>query len=243
MVHQIGPGMAQQMQTHCTECGGTGEMIAAQDRCKVCGGKKVIKEKKFLEVYIEKGMKHGQKITFSGEADEEPGILPGDVVLVLVQKPHTVFKRNGEDLLIEQTIPLVHALTGCAFAITHLDGRQLLVKTEKGDIIEPGETRTIEGEGMPHHKNPFLKGNLEVKITVEFPKAGTLPEDTLALLERILPPAPPLPPLSDDAEHVSLSKISPYQKMHHQNRRESYEEDEEDEGHGGGSQRVQCAQQ
>jgi DnaJ-class molecular chaperone len=33
-----------------------------------------------LEVRVEKGMKHNQKIKFSGEADEAPGTTPGDVV-------------------------------------------------------------------------------------------------------------------------------------------------------------------
>ncbi len=36
-----------------------------------------------LEVAITRGMKHGQKVTFRGEADETPGILPGDVIFVI----------------------------------------------------------------------------------------------------------------------------------------------------------------
>ena len=40
------------------------------DKCKTCKGKKTIKDRKVLEVVIEKGMKNGQKIKFRGEADE-----------------------------------------------------------------------------------------------------------------------------------------------------------------------------
>ncbi len=36
-----------------------------------------------LEVAITRGMKHGQKVTFRGEADEIPGVLPGDVIFVI----------------------------------------------------------------------------------------------------------------------------------------------------------------
>lgn len=32
-----------------------------------CRGRKVVKERKLLEVHIEKGMRHNQKITFHGE--------------------------------------------------------------------------------------------------------------------------------------------------------------------------------
>lgn len=36
-----------------------GEVINEKDRCKKCEGKKVIKEVKILEVYVDKGMKYG----------------------------------------------------------------------------------------------------------------------------------------------------------------------------------------
>lgn len=65
-------------------------MISEKDRCKKCEGKKVIKEVKILEVHVDKGMKHGQKITFGGEADQAPGLEPGDIVLVLQGKEHEV---------------------------------------------------------------------------------------------------------------------------------------------------------
>ncbi|XVE74080.1 hypothetical protein DITRI_Ditri11bG0170400 [Diplodiscus trichospermus] len=67
---QFGLGMIQQMQHVCPECGGSGEVISDRDRCPHCKGNKVTKEKKVLEVHIEKGMQHGQKITFEGQADE-----------------------------------------------------------------------------------------------------------------------------------------------------------------------------
>lgn len=67
-------------------------MISEKDRCKKCEGKKVIKEVKILEVHVDKGMKHGQKITFGGEADQAPGLEPGDIVLVLQEKEHEVFQ-------------------------------------------------------------------------------------------------------------------------------------------------------
>lgn len=67
-----------------------GEVINEKDRCKKCEGHKVSKETKLLEVHVDKGMKHGQKITFSGEADQAPGVEPGDIVLVLQEKEHEV---------------------------------------------------------------------------------------------------------------------------------------------------------
>jgi len=57
-------------------------------------------------------MKDGQKITFNGEGDQSPGVIPGDVVIVLEQKPHAVFKRKDRDLYLDQSISLSTALTG-----------------------------------------------------------------------------------------------------------------------------------
>lgn len=47
-----------------------GEVINEKDKCPQCKGSKVVQEKKLLDVHVEKGMQHGQKITFQGEADE-----------------------------------------------------------------------------------------------------------------------------------------------------------------------------
>lgn len=105
--------MVQQIQSVCVECQGQGERINAKDRCKVCLGKKVlsylkniyifklltngfvvqvVRERKVLEVHVDKGMVDGQKITFNGEGDQEPGLQAGDIIIVLDEKEHLVFK-------------------------------------------------------------------------------------------------------------------------------------------------------
>lgn len=56
----------------------------------------MVKEVKILEVHVDKGMKHGQKITFGGEGDQAPGVEPGDIVLVLQEKQHEVRKEVSQ---------------------------------------------------------------------------------------------------------------------------------------------------
>ena len=70
MLRQIGPGMMQQIQQPCGPCGGEGEISPEKDRCTECLGAKTIKEKKTLEVFINRGMSNNEKIPFPGEADE-----------------------------------------------------------------------------------------------------------------------------------------------------------------------------
>lgn len=135
MMRQMGP-MIQQIQQACDECSGTGEIINNKDRCGTCKGKKVISEKKMLEVHIDKGMKGGQTITFRGESDQAPGVAPGDVIIVIEEKPHDRFKRQDTNLLTKVEIDLLTALAGGQFAIKHLDDRALVVKVLPGEVLQ-----------------------------------------------------------------------------------------------------------
>ena len=45
------------------------------------------------KIHIDKGLKDGQKITFHGEGDQEPGLEPGDIIFVLDQSDQ-VFSFN-----------------------------------------------------------------------------------------------------------------------------------------------------
>ena len=40
-------------------------------------------------------MKDEQQIRFGGEGDQEPGLEPGDIIIVLDEKPHNKYKRSG----------------------------------------------------------------------------------------------------------------------------------------------------
>eukprot|EP00262_Sarcandra_glabra_P004071 TRINITY_DN15059_c0_g1_i1.p1 TRINITY_DN15059_c0_g1~~TRINITY_DN15059_c0_g1_i1.p1 ORF type:complete len:237 (-),score=30.60 TRINITY_DN15059_c0_g1_i1:76-786(-) len=158
-------------------------MINEKDECTQCKGNKVIQEKKVLDVYVKKGMQHGQKIVFSWEADEAPNAVTGDIVIMLQLKEHPMFKRKENDLYVEHTLGLTEALCGFLFALTHLDGRRLLIKSNPGKIIKPGQYKIYEG--MPNYHLSFLKGSLYINFNVEFPIAGALSPDQHCTLETI----------------------------------------------------------
>lgn len=242
-IRQLGPGMIQQMQHPCNECKGTGESINEKDRCPLCKGEKVVQEKKVLEVIVEKGMQNGQKITFPGEADEAPDTITGDIVFVLQQKEHPKFKRKGDDLFMEHTLSLVEALCGFRFILTHLDGRQLLIKSDPGEVVKPDQFKAINDEGMPVYQRAFMKGKLYIHFTVDFP--DSLDPDQIKALQAVLPPRPSMQ-LSDmeldECEETTLHDVNMEEEMRRKQAQaqEAYDEDEDMRG---GGQRVQCAQQ
>ncbi|KAL0620415.1 DnaJ-like protein subfamily A member 2 [Plecturocebus cupreus] len=243
MIRQLAPGMVQQMQSVCSDCNGEGEVINEKDRCKKCEGKKVIKEVKILEVHVDKGMKHGQRITFTGEADQAPGVEPGDIVLLLQEKEHEVFQRDGNDLHMTYKIGLVEALCGFQFTFKHLDGRQIVVKYPPGKVIEPGCVRVVRGEGMPQYRNPFEKGDLYIKFDVQFPENNWINPDKLSELEDLLPSRPEVPNIIGETEEVELQEFDSTRGSGGGQRREAYNDssDEESSSHHGPG--VQCAHQ
>lgn len=69
----------------------------------------------------------------------QPDTVTGDIVFVLQQKEHPKFKRKGDDLFFEHTLSLMESLCGFQFILTHLDGRQLLIKSHPGEVVKPGK--------------------------------------------------------------------------------------------------------
>jgi len=200
ITRQIGPGMIQRMESACQDCQGKGETIAEKDKCVKCRGKKVYPDALELDVNIEKGMKNGQKITFTGKAHQEPGLTPGDIIIIIQEKPHDLFIRKGDDLVMKRDLTLSEALAGYSFNVTHLDDRVLVIKSQPNDIVKPGDIRIIEGEGFPKHKNPFLKGNLYIKFNVVFPLPEQLNQADRENLAKILPPGA-AKEMNDEEEH------------------------------------------
>lgn len=75
---------------------------SADDTCGSCSGKCLVSEKKTFEVHVEQGMKAGSKVVLRGEAGcSEPGLAPGDVILVIMPKEHATFKRVNIDLIMQ----------------------------------------------------------------------------------------------------------------------------------------------
>lgn len=233
-MRQIGPGMVQQIQQPCRACNQTGEKIREKDRCKTCSGKKVEKQRKILKCEIDKGMKDGQKLTFTGEGDQAPDIDPGDIVIVLDEKEHDVFRRQGSDLYMRMDIELADALCGFTRNIKTLDNRTLVIKSHPGEVIRPKELKCVVDEGMPIYGDPLEKGRLVIDFQIKFPKDGWIAPKELLTLEKCLPPCEKYV-IADISEEVHLSNLDdvPPSQSHG-----TYYDEDDDPHHG--QQGVSC---
>lgn len=229
--------MLTQMQRPCDVCKGQGQMCTYKS------------ERKVLEVLVEKGMGHNDKITFRGMSDEVPKMEPGDINFIIQEKDHDLFKRKGNDLLAVKEVSLNQALCGFTWKITHLDKRTLVIKTRPGEVIKPEMNtkealpfvKMIPDEGMPSKGNPFVKGNLYVMFRVKFPEDNELPENIIAELKKLLPePDEPeeYDPMEVEEVHMNSADLRSFGKGG-ANQSGSQAHDSDDEG---GGQPVQCQQ-
>jgi DnaJ family protein A protein 2 len=252
ITRQIGPGMMQRMQAECNVCDGKGQVIPRGQRCNSCSATGLTKDSTILSVHIEKGMRHGDKVTFNEEGDQHPDTTPGDVVVILKKRPHKVFTRSpdGCHLEVKKQISLVEALTGFDFKINHLDGRVLRIQSRPGAIYKTGDVEALRDEGFPIRGDVTTHGHLYVSFTVVFPTS--LDAKQTAVLKQVLGDGKPTPMSTHatdvDVEEVVLENVdiqaekAAYAKLLADNPSQ-YDEDEDGRGGGMGGQEVQCRSQ
>lgn len=153
----------------CLLCRGSGVVIAPEYRCFGCQGRKVVPDMFVLEVRIKPGMRHGQKIIYKQQGNQEPNHRIGDIIVVLEQMPHETFKRHGYDLLMILHLDTNEAIFGFEKTISTLDNRQLSIVVPQGTVTQNNTLRVIANEGMPLYTHPNLKGRLKIKFRVNAP--------------------------------------------------------------------------
>ncbi|KAI8977136.1 hypothetical protein BDF20DRAFT_821080 [Mycotypha africana] len=126
---------------------------------------------KILTINVKPGWKAGTKIRFPGEGDELENGQTQDIEFIVEEKPHPVYKREGDNLRMTIQLTLVEALTGFKKTIKTLDDRTLSVNNTKS-VIHSGQESRVANEGMPNSKTG-KKGDLIITYDVKFPTSLT----------------------------------------------------------------------
>jgi DnaJ-class molecular chaperone len=171
-----------QTQQPCDKCKGKGR--TNEKDCKVCKGRKVQIEPKDFSVDIARGMANNEKIVYERQGEQVPDMLQGDIIFVVKQQPHGVFKRVQNNLYMNVDVTLKQALFGYEGRFTHLDGHTFEIRSQFNQIIKPFSWNIVKGEGMPI-KNQDTFGELHAKMMVVFPTKLT--QRQKELVELIFP--------------------------------------------------------
>jgi len=159
----------------CPGCGGFGTVIRRP--CPECDAEGRVRTRRTIKVRIPAGVEDGTHIQLAGEGETGPGGGPaGDLFLEVVQRPHAIFERQGDDLHCTVTIPMTAAALGATLKVQTLDG-PADVDIRPG--TQSGQAIPLYGQGTAH-LNASGRGDLLIHVTVETP--AKLEPDQEALL-------------------------------------------------------------
>ena len=142
------------------------------------------KEEKILTIDVKPGWKEGTKITFEKEGDQLPGKMPADIVFVIRDKSHPLFKREGNNLIFRAKLSLREALCGTRVTVPTL-GHHKINLNLTSEIIKPQASKRIQGYGLPNPKDPSKKGDVIVQFDIQFP--NNLTQSAKEILSEVLP--------------------------------------------------------
>ncbi|ODQ82600.1 hypothetical protein BABINDRAFT_159153 [Babjeviella inositovora NRRL Y-12698] len=166
---QLAPGMFQQMQTTCDQCGGKGKVV--KHKCGTCAGSGVGRGSRNYKVNIEPGMGRNHIVTFPGEADHTPDVESGDLKIVLKEaaEGNMGYHRRGRHLYRTEALTLREAMFGGWLrSVPFLNGNSIVLSRAEGGTVASGHVEVVKGKGMPvHGKSEF--GDLFVTYEVIFP--------------------------------------------------------------------------
>ncbi|MEW5721773.1 MAG: DnaJ C-terminal domain-containing protein [Thermodesulfobacteriota bacterium] len=120
-----------------------------------------------VAVKVPPGISPGKKLRLTGKGEASPGGgPPGDLLVNVLVQPHPVFKREGDDLVMDLFLRPTEALLGKEAQVVTLEGKTLSVRVPAGTA---GGTRLrVKGHGAPRFKG-HDRGDLMVRVMVETP--------------------------------------------------------------------------
>src|SRR5215471_4150753 len=148
----------------CPHCQGAGRII--DKPCKVCRGNGRRERTSKIKLRIPAGVDTGSRLRSSGNGEAGlRGGPSGDLYVVLHVKPHTIFQRDGDDLLCEVPVSFVQAALGAEIEVPTLSGKSQIAIPAG---TQPGTMFRLKGKGIKNVQG-YGHGDLHVRINVEVP--------------------------------------------------------------------------
>ncbi len=153
------------MSMTCPQCNGEGQVVT--DPCKECKGQGVTKQKQRVKVHIPAGVDTGMRLKMSGYGDAgRDGGPHGDLYVFITIKPHEVFERQGDDIILDLPISFSEAALGCKKEVPSLFDHTCRITIPEG--TQSGKIFRIRKEGFPNVHGQG-NGDLLVRVFVETP--------------------------------------------------------------------------
>lgn len=137
--------------------------------------------KKIININIPAGIEEGQQIRYQGMGDNSiPNIPAGDLIVNVRVIPHRIYRREGDNIVVEKTVSAWEAMIGSKIDIETLDNKRLEINIPAGS--QPDTILSCRGEGLPNMRNR-QRGHLLVKIKIQIPKI--VENEKIDLIEKL----------------------------------------------------------
>jgi molecular chaperone DnaJ len=155
----------------CSRCAGSGKIIT--DPCETCRGEGLIHGEEMVEVNVPAGVAEGNYMTLEGQGNKGPNNGPsGDLIVVMQEKSHSFFTRNGSDVIFELNLSFPEVALGTEIEIPTLELEteekekfNKLVKITVPEGTQSEKVFRLRGKGFPelhsHHRGDLL---VQVKV-------------------------------------------------------------------------------
>jgi len=149
----------------CPSCGGEGRIV--KDRCPACYGEGIKQGEVRVKVTVPAGVQDNNYLTLRGQGNSGPrGGAAGDLVVVIEEKPHEFFVRNGDDVIYSLAVSFPDLVLGTKVEVPTLDGA---IKMTIPPSTQPETMLRITGHGIGHLRGSG-RGDQYVKVNVFVPK-------------------------------------------------------------------------
>ena len=165
---------AMQTQAACHTCQGSGKLVDHKPADADPNGLK--RQDEVIEIDIPAGVEEGMQLSVTGKGNAGPfNGIPGDLIVVIEELPHTVLRRDGENLHYDAYVNFVDAVLGESIEIPTVNGKAK-IKVEPG--TQSGKMLRLKGKGLPVLQRGYT-GDLFVHINVWTPKKVSKEEKEL----------------------------------------------------------------
>lgn len=185
-----------QSQSICSKCNGSGEIIDTP--CPDCHGSGINNKTVKINIDIPAGVDNDSIIPIRGQGEPGPHGGPmGDLYIVISVRPHSTYKRDGDNLYLEMPITFDQAALGTKLTVPGF-GETYTYTLPAGS--QSGQNFRLKGKGVVNPRTG-RRGDLYVTIRIEVPTKLS-PKEKKAIRE-----------MSDKIKETSYVKKSRFDKL------------------------------
>ena len=162
----------------CDKCEGEGKVVVKP--CSLCDGEGRVRSEEKEKIEIPAGVADGNYLSLRGKGHAGlHGGPSGDLTVLIEEKEHEHFVRNGNDVVYELMISYPQAALGGDVPVPTLSGTSMM-EIEPG--TQPGALLRMRNKGIPE-LNSSRVGDQIVRVSVAVPKK--LNDEERETLERL----------------------------------------------------------